>query len=279
VLYRNNGDGTFADITLESGLGNLGFGSNVAIGDINSDGYVDIYLANSGFSDEDVGDSDVLYRNDGGNNHWLQVQLRGKTSNSMGIGARLKVSAGDLHQMREISGGRGYGQDSPIASFGLGEATIADTVEILWPSGAVEVLTDIAADQLISVEEGNPAAVQPYGRHILTWGKAKQDDGGFGADHTSVLGQNYPNPFNPETWIPYRLAESGEVVIAIHDSVGRLVRNLDIGYRELGTYISRDKAAHWDGKNDDGEYVSSGVYFYCIQAEGFSSTRKMLMLK
>jgi hypothetical protein len=92
--------------------------------------------------------------------------------------------------------------------------------------------------------------------------------------------QNFPNPFNPETWIPYHLAEESNVAIRIYNSAGRLVRTLHIGRKEPGFYITKDRAAYWDGRNDAGEYVSSGVYFYELSAGGkFRATRKMIIIK
>jgi hypothetical protein len=95
----------------------------------------------------------------------------------------------------------------------------------------------------------------------------------------SVLLQNYPNPFNPETWIPYHLKNADSVSIRIYSSAGQLIRTLDIGYRDAGVYVSRSKAAYWDGKNEAGEEVASGIYFYSIKAGDFSATRKMVVKK
>lgn len=89
--------------------------------------------------------------------------------------------------------------------------------------------------------------------------------------------QNYPNPFNPETWIPYQLAESSDVNIAIYSATGQLIRLLDLGYKEAGQYVTRDAASHWDGTTDIGERVASGVYFYNIQAGSYSATKKMIV--
>jgi len=90
----------------------------------------------------------------------------------------------------------------------------------------------------------------------------------------------YPKPANPEVWIPYKLAKDVEVAIAIYNSSGHLIRNLNLGYRSAGIYISKDKAAHWDGRNEAGEQVSSGIYFYTIQAgSDFTATKKMMMAK
>ena len=90
---------------------------------------------------------------------------------------------------------------------------------------------------------------------------------------------NYPNPFNPETWIPYQLAAPAEVKISISAADGQLVRSLSLGHQPAGVYTSRSRAAHWDGKNEYGESVASGIYFYTLTAGDFRATRKMLILK
>ena len=95
----------------------------------------------------------------------------------------------------------------------------------------------------------------------------------------TALLPNYPNPFNPETWIPYRLAEDAFVTLTIYNGSGRVVRTLDVGHRTAAFYESRSKAIHWDGRNEFGEQVASGVYFYHLSAGDYSATRKMLILK
>ena len=95
----------------------------------------------------------------------------------------------------------------------------------------------------------------------------------------TALLSNYPNPFNPETWIPYQLAAPAAVSISIYAFDGKLVRTLDLGHQEVGLYESQSQAAHWDGKNESGESVASGVYFYTFTAGSFSATRKMLIMK
>ena len=97
-------------------------------------------------------------------------------------------------------------------------------------------------------------------------------------EKTNLL-PNYPNPFNPETWMPYQLSEAADVSLQIYTSDGQLVRSIDIGHQPAGLYHSRGRAAYWDGKNDTGEPVASGVYFYTLTASDFTATRKMLILK
>ena len=97
-------------------------------------------------------------------------------------------------------------------------------------------------------------------------------------EETALLA-NYPNPFNPETWIPYQLAESAEITLTIYDMNGQLVRRLVVGHQAAGMYQSRGRAAYWNGRNQLGESVASGLYFYTLTAGDFTATRKMLILK
>ena len=95
----------------------------------------------------------------------------------------------------------------------------------------------------------------------------------------TALHANYPNPFNPETWIPYQLAAPAEVTLTIYDMNGGVVRRLELRHQSAGLYQSRSRAAHWDGRNQDGESVASGLYFYTLKAGEFTGTRKMLIRK
>ena len=97
-------------------------------------------------------------------------------------------------------------------------------------------------------------------------------------EQTALLA-NYPNPFNPETWIPYQLAQESNVQICIYTTSGTLVRTLDLGNQTAGVYQQRTRAAYWDGRNQLGEPVASGVYFYTLTAGDFTATRKMLIRK
>ena len=95
----------------------------------------------------------------------------------------------------------------------------------------------------------------------------------------TTLLPNYPNPFNPETWIPYRLARGAEVAITIYDTKGTLVRRLALGNQTAGYYAERGKAAYWDGRNEDGEAVASGMYIYQFRAGDYAASRRMVIVK
>ncbi|MDE0636041.1 MAG: T9SS type A sorting domain-containing protein, partial [Candidatus Poribacteria bacterium] len=114
-----------------------------------------------------------------------------------------------------------------------------------------------------------PFSVESRGKKLVTLGQIKRNQ----------LFQNYPNPFNPETWIPYQLAEPADVTLHIYAVDGGLVRTLSLGYQGVGIYHNRSRAAYWDGKNELGEKVASGAYFYTLSAGDFSATRKMLIRK
>ena len=106
--------------------------------------------------------------------------------------------------------------------------------------------------------------------------------------NVTALLPNYPNPFNPETWIPYHLAHAADVTLTIYDTKGVVMRQFDLGHQPAGYYTDKTQAAYWDGRNNLGEPVGSGVYFYQLQVENsrsetgagdFSATRKLVILK
>ena len=101
----------------------------------------------------------------------------------------------------------------------------------------------------------------------------------FGEVKRASLLPNFPNPLNPETWIPYQLTETARVRIQIYDVAGRLVRELDLGEKPAGGYLSQAEAAYWDGRNNMGEAVSSGMYFYTLEIGDYRTTRRMSVVR
>ncbi|MBI1929449.1 matrixin family metalloprotease [Candidatus Poribacteria bacterium] len=117
-------------------------------------------------------------------------------------------------------------------------------------------------------EAEQPRAVQPHGKRPIVWGALK-----------TALFQNFPNPFNPETWIPYQLAGETSVHITIYSAQGQLVRRIDLGILPAGRYIDKGRAAYWDGRNEIGESVSSGIYWYQLRTADSQSTKRMVIRK
>ncbi len=145
------------------------------------------------------------------------------------------------------------------------EAGDALEVSVVDPSGTFGGLTPVRA--VVSKDEIADGRID-IGRHLLS----------AVPDLTALL-PNYPNPFNPETWIPFDLAKSSQVKVTVYNAAGQTVRVLELGQLPAGQYRSRSKAAYWDGRNALGERVSSGLYFYRIEAGSFSALRRMVILK
>ena len=126
----------------------------------------------------------------------------------------------------------------------------------------------------------NQARVQDDGSLTFKQGIANLEQilAAFLPEETALL-PNYPNPFNPETWIPYHLSEPAKVTLTIYAVNGAKVRTLALGLMPAGIYQSRSRAAYWDGRNNVGEPVASGIYFYTLKAGEFTSTRKLIIRK
>lgn len=147
-LWRNNGDGTFTRIEAGS-LGNDGIDSyGAAWGDYDNDGFLDLVVA---------GTSSRLYHNNGNTSGWLVLRLVGTKSNRSAIGAKVRLTAtlrgGSVLQYREVGTGNSFGQNDPRVHFGLADATIADTIEIEWPSGTKQTLSAVKARQFFTITE------------------------------------------------------------------------------------------------------------------------------
>ncbi len=307
ILYRNNGDGTFTDVTQEAGVVNTGDGREVAFGDFDNDGYLDIYVANTyqanilfhnngngtftdiahfagidcdkpggaitlcdydNDGDLDIylavgnGETNVLYQNNGNENHWLVIKTKGVVSNRDGIGARVRVVAGELSMIREVSGGSGYlSQNSLPVEFGLGRYSQADTLMVKWPSGIVDTFYTVGADNFYTAIEGNNLVGVNDNRQIVQ-------------PERFSLSQNYPNPFNPFTRINYSLPKDCNVKLSIYNILSQRVRKLVDGRKKAGYHY-----VIWDGKNEGGNMVGSGIYFFRIEADGFKSTKKAVLLR
>ena len=157
-LFQNNGDLTFSDVTKTSGTEVLGIGSGVGNADLDDDGFLDLFLTNRTFynSDKQITESDrnYLLRNKGNGNNWIKIELTGTKSNTNAYGARVKVMAGESIQYREHTSAHGYNSANDYRlHFGLANEENIDSIEIIWPSGERQLLTDIAVNQTLSIEE------------------------------------------------------------------------------------------------------------------------------
>jgi hypothetical protein len=230
----------------------------VAWGNIDGEGLLDFYL-----SVASTAPNKLFYNVTTEGNHWLQVRLRGASSNRLGIGARVKVVTGGVTQVREISGGSGFlSQDAPVASFGLGSATTIDSVIVCWPSGAVQIVSPAPApDAAITLAEGvDPTPVQlPQLPTPPT---------------TFRLHAPVPNPFSRSTLIRFDLPEPGSVHLAVYDVAGRCVQELVHGFRPAGRH-----EVTWLGRSSHGDRMGSGVYLCRLETETYVATTRVTLLE
>jgi len=253
LFLRNDGNHIFTRILL--GWTEVeGSGCGAACGDYDGDGDLDLYVANDG-------ETNVLLKNQmGSDNHWLHLNLEGTTSNASAIGAKVRLVGGYRTQYRHVACGEGYySQNSPTVEFGLWWATTADTVEVTWPSGAKQYLTDVAADQVITIVEEDLTPVD--------------DPVNLPANYR--LYASYPNPFNPQTTIRFDLPEPAAVTVSIFDITGRLVRTIQQGE----SLAAGEHTVVWEGSDDHGQRVASGTYFCRLDAGDFRATERMMMVK
>ena len=161
LLYHNNGDGSFTQVTTGSPVNDVATSASCIWGDYNNDGFMDLFVANGGHTGRQ---RDFLYRNDGNSNAWLKLKLIGTVSNRSAIGAKVRVKATingtSFWQMREISGGDGsFSQNDIRPNFGLGDASRVETLRIEWPSGQVQELANVPANQTLILQE--PPRLEP----------------------------------------------------------------------------------------------------------------------
>ncbi len=161
--FRNNGTGTFREITTSGGFGQLQKGHGIAFGDIDNDGDQDVYSVVGGALEDDYYNNQLL-ANPGHGNRWLKLELEGVTTNRVAIGARIKVVVRDpagheraIH--RTVGTGASFGSNPLRQEIGLAQAAAIERVEVTWPvSGATQVVTGLALDHAYRIGEGRTAA-------------------------------------------------------------------------------------------------------------------------
>lgn len=149
-LFRNNGDMSYSEVSNQAGLQRIQpmVGRGAAVADYDNDGDLDIFVSNNN-------QRPMLLRNDGGNaNNWLSIKTVGRSSNRDGIGAQITVTVGDLVQVEEVRSGSSYlSQNDLRVHFGLGDHSSVESIKVRWPSGVVQTLRGVDANQFLVIEE------------------------------------------------------------------------------------------------------------------------------
>jgi hypothetical protein len=255
LMYHNEGNETFTNVSEESGASNASPTYGVAYADYDNDGWVDFLIGN-------LGEQYHLYRNlgtAGAGNHWIDLKLVGGGDvNHDAVGARAYVYTSDGRtQLQEVKCGSSQGCGNQLRlHFGLGTASV-DSVCVVWPNGVRECRYNVTTDQTTTWYYGSVSAAS---------------DGRLGG--AIRLYPIAPNPFNPVTTIEFELTRAGEVVLQIYDIRGRAIRTLVNEVLPTGRH-----RATWRGVGDSGEPVASGVYFCRLTTDEAAATRKMVLLK
>ena len=256
TLYRQQPDHSFRDVTQEIGFTSIN-AMSVAWVDYDNDGDLDIALVE--------GTTLKLLRNDlPDKGNWVELRLEGKTTNRSAIGARITVYAGGKGFNRFVSAGKGSGSQQPfIQHIGIGSETRIDSVVIAWPGvKKIQTVAQIQPNMLTLIVE----AVR----------RSTQDDPA--TPQAPDLLQNFPNPFskgkNASTSIAYNLPAAADIRLEIIDLTGSLVAVLLEKPQSQGLHY-----VQWDGKNQKGESMPSGSYFYMLSSKGNVLARELILLK
>jgi hypothetical protein len=256
-FYRNEGGGVFSDLSAVDGMA-CGDARGSATADFDRDGDLDVAIVNS------LGGPLQLFRNDTSPaGSWLEIKLRGVASSRDAIGAVVEAEADGVLRLRQIKGGSSaHSQDDLVVHFGLGAATTVDVLRVRWPSGIVDSLTAVPANQFLTVVEGATS---------VAVGASTPVSGSSPAAYALYGG--LPNPFRHATQITFDLPVAAGVRLAIFDVAGRRVRTLVD--RELGPGRHRPE---WDGRDDLGRRAARGVYFVRLETGSFAAVRAAVRL-
>ena len=260
VLFVNDemedGSRAFADVARFVGITQTGDLKGGGFFDYDNDGFLDIYIPSAEFNH-------VLYHNLAINDaNWVGFILEGTVSNRDAVGSLVTLYTGDKKQIRYTTCGNDFvRQDNPWVHFGIGFATEIDSAVIRWPLGYKQVLTDVAINQYHEIKEPDLSSVEAVYSE-----PAKPA--------TFNLEQNYPNPFNPMTNISYTLHEATDVKFTVFDMNGKHVITLVNGFRNEGFHT-----VNWNGRNSNGNSVASGVYLYQLEANNYTASKKMLLIR
>lgn len=266
ILLENQGDGTFIPVSNAGGAAGsaLGLGDSVTAADYDLDGFLDLFVTN-GFVEGTPLFSDngphQLFRNQGNGNNWLQIDLEGTVSNRDGIGARVFVTAGGVTQLREQSGGiHKWAQNHQRIHFGLADNTQVDLLEIHWPSGIVQTLENIGANQLITVLEADNSGTKNRSIRIEAEDYAS---GGQGISYYDTTKKNFGGAYGND-----------EVDIQATSDVGG---GFNVGWTDAGEWLTYDFTVPESGLYNLVARVASGkhgIHSFNVTVEGQTETFK-----
>lgn len=244
ALYRNLGNGTFADVSLASGIADTNAARGMAVADYDQDGDLDLFI-NVVRIDTFAVENSLLYRNDQqSGHHWLQVTLQGVNQNRDAFGSHVLISAGGVRQVHELlSGSSHMSQNATVAHFGLGNATVVDSVLVTWPDGNQQLLTGVAVDTALHIVEDTSQFLGRARPHLQ-----------------AVRLRAYPQPFSDGIHLEAVTRAPGALRWEVRDLQGRLLRVL-----ASATPQALMQRVEWDGTDSQGHPLPAGNYLLTVR--------------
>lgn len=251
LLYRNLGNGSFIKVAGEIIVSEMSLSIGNSHTDFNLDGKIDFFSANNGSNSPQ---NDLFYANNCASGNYIVLKLKGCNLNKSAIGTRINLYSAGNRYIREVSGGDGcYAQNMLWQHFGIGNATLIDSIVVKWTTGVIQRLNNVTPNQYILIDECTVGIIS----------NTSQIPSFF------TLSQNYPNPFNPSTKIKFGLPKSSNVILKLYNNLGK----------EITTILKMDLQAGIYEYDFDAFNLTSGIYFYKITADGFVDTKKMVIIK
>ena len=255
VFFKNmtmEGNERFIDWSTESHTNELAKGKGMEVFDYDNDGDLDIVVANMEegvylFRNETIGAIESIDKN------WIQIKLEGTTSNRNAFGTTVKIRIGEQSYYRWHHGAAVFGQSIKPVHFGVGNAEMIDEIQITWLSGVLETYFNVEANQIIKITEG------------------------AGLTHTKEISSvpfkisNYPNPFSQSTNLIFDTHKAGNLSFKIFSALGPEVFQHNQPHASAGQY-----QIVWDGKDNKGNNLATGIYFYTAFFDNYQINGKLL---
>ena len=257
AFYKNETDGTFSQDVIGFEGDTVNSFSN-AVGDYNNDGYPDIMVSNfNPFNSQ-------LWKNEGGTNNWLKINLRGVVSNRDGVGAKIEIYSDGNFQMRYTHCGIGYlAQNSKDEIVGLGSYSQADSIIVTWPTGHIDKLFDVTANQLISIEEGSTTNGDIQVDEDVTITIPPPPNAVSGLEKVPTVMNVYPNPVEQNLFVLITNKE-GEGNLMVKNLLGENILEVALGKFENEIELNL-------------EGIDAGVYFLTYQSNGNLISQKIIV--
>ncbi|MBX2818618.1 MAG: VCBS repeat-containing protein [Rhodothermaceae bacterium] len=260
-LFRNNGDGSFTKLFQVQPSTEGGRSNGATWVDYDNDGFLDLFVPNG---QRPATQSNILYRNSGSSgNNWINIKCTGTASNRSAVGTKIRAKAvinnEPVWQLRAVSGSTGFNaQNSFNVEIGLAKAAIVDSLVVEWPSGQIDIYTDIAAGGFYEATEG-------IGLNLTTTHFNKE------APVLPIIQsfQTYPNPFSSSAVISFDLEYPSHVKLDVYNLLGQRVAGLINAFSQAGPHK----------KTFDASGLPTGVYFYQLEVEEKIHTRKAVLVR